>query len=173
MKAMNILLLVMVLSTLVAFAWDGLPAVKLVVHAILDPTTGILLNWNAVIGLVIITFLITLITTLLQKYTTDQATLKELKKEQKLLSDEMKKVKAHPEKMMELQQKQLEIMGKTMPLTMRPLLFTMIPFVLFLRWFGDYFKLYPISMFGLSWFWAYFICSIVFSMILRKVLDVQ
>jgi|SRR3989338_1291785 len=173
MKGMGILLLVMLLSALVASMWNSVPIIKDTAHAILDPTAGSMLDWNLSVGFLIIAALITLITTLIQKYTTDQKTIKELRQESKLLNEEMKKFKEHPEKLTELQKKQFEILGKTMPLTMRPLLYTAIPFVLFLRWFNDYFLLYPVKIFGLTWFWAYFFSSIIFSIILRKVLKVQ
>ncbi len=173
MKGMNILILVMLLTTGIAILWSNIPAIKLTVHAILDPTIGIFLSWSTTVGLLIITAIIVLITTLLQKYTTDQQTLKELKEEQKLLSEEMKKFKEHPEKLMELQKKQFELMGKTMPLTMRPLIYTAIPFVLFFRWFNDYFTANPTKVFGISWFWAYFLASIIFSTIFRKVMKVH
>jgi uncharacterized membrane protein (DUF106 family) len=173
MKGMKILILVMLLTTGVAIMWNNIPLIKSTVHAILDPTIGIFFNRNVSVGLLIITAIIVLITTLLQKYTTDQQTLKELKEEQKLLSEEMKKFKEHPEKLMELQKKQFELMGKTMPLTMRPLMYTAIPFVLFFRWFNDYFIANPEKVFGMNWFWAYFIASIIFSTIFRKILKVQ
>lgn len=173
MKGMGVLFLVMLLTTAVAFLWNGLPIVKNAVHAILDPAVGPLLAWQAAVGLIIITALITLITTIIQKYTTDQKTLKELKEEQKLLNEEMKKYKDHPEKLMELQKKSFEIVGKTMPITMRPLLYTAIPFVLFFRWFSDYFIANPVKIIGLSWFWAYLIFSIIFSTIFRKLMKVQ
>ncbi|MEK6893352.1 MAG: EMC3/TMCO1 family protein [Nanoarchaeota archaeon] len=170
---MKILILVMLLTTGVAILWNNLPIIKNTVHAALDPTIGIFLDWNVAIGMLVVTAIIVLITTLLQKYTTDQQTLKELKEEQKLLSEEMKKFKEHPEKIMELQKKQFELMGKTMPLTMRPLIYTAIPFVLFFRWFSDYFIANPVKVLGMNWFWAYFLASIIFSTIFRKVLKVH
>jgi uncharacterized membrane protein (DUF106 family) len=173
MKGMGILILVMLLSTLVASMWNSVPVIKNTAHALLDPSVGALLNWQVTPGFLLIAALITLVTTLVQKYFTDQKTIKELRNESKILSEEMKQYKDHPEKLMELQRKQFEIMGKTMPLTMRPLLYTAIPFVLFLRWFSDYFTLHPIKIVGLSWFWAYFLSSIIFSVIFRKVLKVQ
>jgi uncharacterized membrane protein (DUF106 family) len=60
---------------------------------------------------------------------------------------------------------------------MRPLLYTAIPFVLFFRWFADYFSnpfFAAFRFFGfLSWFWFYLIGSIIFSSIFRKVLKVS
>ena len=110
----------------------------------------------------------------IQKYTTDQNLLREIKKEQKLLQGEMKKYKDHPEKLLEMQKKQLEFIPKTMDITMRPLLYTIVPIVLFFRWFSDYFALYPeIKIFGyLGWIWAYLIFAIIFSIIFRKIFNV-
>jgi uncharacterized membrane protein (DUF106 family) len=97
-----------------------------------------------------------------------------LKDEQKKLQEEMKQHRDKPEKMMEIQKKQFELISQTMPLTMRPLLYTAIPFVLFLRWFGDYFLLHTsVKIIGLSWFWAYLILSIILSTIFRKMFKVQ
>jgi uncharacterized membrane protein (DUF106 family) len=176
MQGMKLMLLVMVVSMLVASLWSSVPIIKTTVHAILNPSAGTFLNWNYSWGLVIITGVITLITTLLQKYTTDQEAIKQLKVEQKSLQEKMKDVKDNPEKMMELQKEQMELtFNKMMPLTMRPLIYTAIPFVLFLRWFSDYFTTAgnPKLFSFFSWFWAYFLFSIVFSSIFRKVLKVH
>lgn len=167
--------IVLIASLLIASFWDKLLVIKHSVHAVLDPSAGALLNWNVTYGMILLTLIITLITTLFQKYTTDQETLRELKKEQKLLQEEMKKYKDHPEKLIELQKKQFEFIPKTFQLTMRPLLFTGVPVFLFIRWFMDYFSAIPeFRFFGfLTWLWFYIICSIIFSVILRKVLKVE
>ena len=168
------LIIVMLVSLLIAGLWTKIPVIKETIGAGLDPTLGAMLNWNILVGMLVIVFILSVIMTLAQKYLTDQATLKELKKEQKLLQDEMKKYKEHPEKMLELQKKQFEIIPKTMKLTMRPLIYTGIPIILFFRWFMDYFAIMPdFKFFGfLSWFWFYLIFSIIFSIILRKVFKV-
>ena len=90
------------------------------------------------------------------------------------MQEEMKKYKDDPAKLLEFNKKQMEKIPETMKITMRPLMYTMIPFILFFRWFGDYFTaLEGFKFFGfLSWFWFYLIFSIVFSTILRKVLKV-
>ena len=118
--------------------------------------------------------IIAILTTIIQKYATDQETLKELKKEQKLLQEEMKKYKDHPEKLMELQKKQLEFIPKTMKLSMRAIVYTGVPFILLFRWFMDFFNTIPdFRFFGfLSWFWFYLIFTIILSSILRKIFKV-
>ena len=166
--------IVMIISLLIAFFWDSSPFIKNTVHAILNPTAGTLLNLNLMWGMITLIFLITLAMTLIQKYGTDQETLRELKKEQKILQEEAKKYREHPEKLMEFQKKQMEFIPKTLKLSMRPIMITGIPLILFFRWFIDFFSAAgnP-KFFGvLSWFWFYLISSIVLSSILRKVLKV-
>jgi len=166
--------IVMIISLLIAFLWNSVSFIKDGAHAILNPTAGVLLNLNLTWGMIIIVFMIAIFMTLIQKYATDQKTLKEMKKEQKLLGEEMKKYREHPEKMIELQKKQFESIPRMMKISMRPIIYTAIPLILFFRWFMDYFAaIGDPRFFGfLSWFWFYLIGSILFSSILRKVLKV-
>jgi len=88
----------------------------------------------------------------------------------------MKKFKNDPGKMLELNKKQMEFIPKTFDLTMKPIIYTAIPFVLFFRWFSDYFSISFVGFkfFGfLSWFWFYLIFSIIFSTIFRKAFKVH
>jgi len=176
MKALYLFLIMTVFGLIFGGMWNSIPAIKNSVHAVLDPSFGSMLDWNIYIGMFIIILIINLITTFAQKYLTDQASLKQIKDEQKILQAQMKEFKQHPEKMMELQKKQMEFIQKTFDLTMKPLIFTFIPFILFFRWFNDYFSmpdLVGFKFFGLlSWFWIYLIFSIVFSSVLRKVFKV-
>jgi uncharacterized membrane protein (DUF106 family) len=170
---MKSLIIVFALSIAVALFWNQVPIISQSVHYLLDPSLGNLLNWNATLGMIIIVAGLTLITVLFQKFGTDQATLRELKKEQKLLSEEMKKYKDDPEKLMELNKKQLEFIPKTMELTTRPLIYTAVFFVLFFRWFNDYFIAQEIIFLGfISWFWFYIIFSFAFNFLFRKLLNV-
>src|SRR4030042_2338689 len=116
---MKMFLIILLLSSLVALLWNQVPIINQTVHAILDPTIGGILNWNVTYGMILIVVFLSFIMTLVQKYGTDQATLKELKKEQKILQGEMKKYKENPEKLLELNKKQMEFIPKTMELTMR------------------------------------------------------
>ncbi|MEA3329782.1 MAG: hypothetical protein U9Q06_03480 [Nanoarchaeota archaeon] len=168
------IVVVMLLSLLIVWLWNKVPAISETAHKILDPSVGVLLNWNVTWGMIILVFGISVFMTLVQKYATDQKTLKELKKEQKILQAEMKKYKEHPEKLMELQKKQLEFIPKTFQLTSRSIMFTGVPLILFFRWFGDYFMTIPdFRFFGFfTWIWFYLILTLVFSSILRKFMDV-
>jgi len=174
MKELKTLFTVMLVSIIIALSWDSVKGIRDAAHSVLDPTLGTILDLHLNIGFLIAVAIIGLITTLVQKYATDQATIKQIKDEQKALQVEMKQYKEHPEKLMELQKKSMELVFKTMPLTMRPLVYTAVPFILLLRWFGDYFITNPIKIFGFfSWLWAYILFSILFSSIFRKWLKVH
>jgi uncharacterized membrane protein (DUF106 family) len=168
-KGLKTLFLINCLALILAFFWNSIPYVRDTAHAILNPSVGVLLDWNITWGLIIVSFFISLIISMLQKYTTDQKLLKEIKVEQKFVQEEMKKYKGHPEKLLELQKKQMEFFLKTFDITIRPALYTSIPFILLFRWFNDYFVANPVKIFGfLGWIWAYLIFSILFSIVFRK-----
>lgn len=164
----------MIASLAAATLWDKVPIIGESVHIAFDPSLGKMLDWNVTIGLIIITAVLNLITTLIHKKVTDQDMLKTIKEEQKLVNEEMKLYKDNPGKTMELSKKSMELAFKTFPITMRPVVYTAIPFILLIRWFGDYFKTNPVKILGfMSGFWAYIVFFVVFSIIWRKILKVH
>ncbi|KHO47164.1 MAG: DUF106 domain-containing protein [DPANN group archaeon] len=170
--------LVMIFSLLIALLWDQISWLKDSIHAILNPTAGFLLEWNLTLGMLIIVLVISFLTTIVQKYATDQKALKELKKEQKILKEEMDKVKNHPEKYLALQKKQMaempETFKRTMTLSSRAMVYTAVPFILFFRWFNDYFTATgnPVFLGFMGWFVFYLITTLIFSGIIKKYMDV-
>ncbi len=169
------IMIFMIIALLIAFAWDKLTIISKSVHYVLDPTFGKLLTWNNLIGLVIITFIMTLLVSLVQKFTTDQEALRSLKEEQKALQEEMKNNKDNPEKMSEISKKQLALIPKSFGLSGKSIVYTTIPFILLLRWFQDYFTGVgePKILFFFGWLGSYIIFSIIFSIIIRKVLKIH
>jgi len=168
------LIIIMIFSVLIAFFWDSIPLIKNSVGTILNPTAGALLNWNITYGMILIILVLSLFTTVIQKYATDQKTLREMKEQQKKINEEAKKFRDNPEKMMEIQKESMKFMMPMMKLSMRAVVFTGIPFILFIRWFNDFFTIAgnP-EFFGfISWFWFYFLGTIIFSSIFRKILKV-
>ena len=165
---------VMLASIVIAGLWDKIPFIGNSVHFALDPTLGNILDLDLNIGFIIIVLIIVFLTTLVQKYGSDQEALKNLKDEQKKLQEEMKKYKDDAAKMMELQKKQFEHLPRTFELSMAPLVYTAIPFILLIRWFTDIFKNLgdPKILGFLGWIWAYLLLSIIFSAILRKIMKV-
>jgi uncharacterized membrane protein (DUF106 family) len=163
-------IIVMLITLVIAGLWDQVPSIKNSIHSVLDPSAGVLLNWNLNWGMTILVLIITLITTLVQKYATDQKRLKEIQKEQKEIQAEMQKLREHPEKMMELNKKSMPLMMEQMKLGMRGVVYTGIPFILLFRWFTDYFIVAGSpKVFGIGWIWFYLIGAIVIGSILRKI----
>ncbi len=165
---------VMLISLSIAFFWDSVPFIKNSVHFVLNPTAGWLLNLNLTFGMLVLVFILSLITTIAQKYTTDQETLKELRKGQKELQKEMKKFKNQPEKYMALQKKSFESIPKTFKLSMGAIIYTAIPFILLFKWFWDFFAAVgDPKFFGfMSWIVFYILFSLIFGTIIKKVLKV-
>lgn len=133
---------------------------------------GSLINWDPKIALIIISFLLTLIITVVYKLTTNQKMLKETKEELKEMQKEMRELKNDPKKMME---KQKELMEKNMKMMMhsfKPMIFTFLPIIIIFGWLRGVYQPLGKIMFGLSWIWIYIIFSIIFSMIIRKVLKI-
>lgn len=138
-------------------------------NAILGWTTKLGGAW----GIIIISLIITLITTLVYKYFTDQVALKKIRDDNQKLQEEMKNSKSDPKRMAELQKQMLQNgFMKPMKHQLKPLLITFIPFILIFSWLRTTYTPMGKLAFGMGWFGIYIISSIVFSMILRKLMKV-
>ncbi len=135
-------------------------------------TLGPFVNWSPSISLLIISFILTLITTLIYKYTTNQVMMKSFKEETKKMQEEMKLLKDNPNKMMEKNKELMEKNMKMMSQSFKPILFTFIPFVIIFIGLRNIYEPFGKILFGLSWIWIYIISSIIFSIILLKILKV-
>lgn len=157
-------------SFVVIFLWEQIPAIKNTAHMILDPTAGALINWSVTEGTLILFFIISFLMTVIQKYTTDQKTLKELKEQQKEINKEMQQYQKNPEKMLEINQRSMKLMGEIMSLSMKSSFITFIPLVLLFRWFNDTFTSLgdPLFFGFINWIWLYLISVLVFGGFLRK-----
>lgn len=175
----RIVMIFMLISLVIAFQWDKWTAIKNAVHAVLNPSAGVLLDWNMTVGMIIIVLILAIIMTIVQKYTTNQEELKKLKKEQKDLQKKAKELKHDPKKAMEIQKQIMPLTMKQMKLSMRSIAYTGIPFVLLYRWFYDYFGDIaiatgePVRFFGfMGWVVFYLVATLVFSSIIRKYMKV-
>lgn len=122
---------------------------------------------NPKISIACFSFFVVLISTLVQKYLTDQEHLKALKKRQKEISKEIKKSK-DPSVMQELNAELMELTMKMMKSSMKPMFITMIPFLLLFTWLRGVY----IPLMGSGWIWYYLGYSILISIVLRKILKV-
>jgi len=140
-----------------------------------DLIFGWAIKLSAPYNLMIITFVITLFTTLIYKFTTNQAMLKSIREEMKNIQNEIKGLKGSPEKMLEKQKQLSPLMLESYKHIFKPMLITFLPLILILGWLKETFTANGEDIkiiFGLSWFWSYILFSVIFSIIIRKVLKV-
>ncbi len=132
-------------------------------------------NIHPVFGIVFISFLLTLISTLAYKYLTNQEALKKLKEDHKSLRDEIEKHKNNPAKAAELQKQLLhKSFMEPMSHQIKPMIATFLPFILVLGWLSKVYKGVDLNLWFIhNWFWAYFIIAIIFSSVLRKLFKVH
>lgn len=93
-----------------------------------------ILSWDYWILIVILSLIVTLISTLTYKYTTDQKKIKQYRKEVKDMQKEMKEHKNDQKKMMKIQQEMMKKNGELMKQSFKPMLYTFIPLILILGW---------------------------------------
>ena len=122
---------------------------------------------NPKISIVLLAFLITLITTLVTKYTTNQDRMKELKNIQKACQITLKDNKGNPKKEQEIQKEIMDCSMELLRHSLKPMLITMIPLVIFFWWVKGMYA--PILT---SWFWWYLGVGIASNILLRKVMDI-
>ncbi|MCK5321094.1 DUF106 domain-containing protein [Candidatus Pacearchaeota archaeon] len=122
------------------------------------------------ISLAVISFCVTLVSTLVQKWLTNQEHMKSLKMRQKEIQKELKGCKEE-HILKELNLEMLNLTGIMMKSSMKPMFVTIIPFLILFNWLkGTYGAEEPLIA---SWIWYYLGFSIVSSMALRKVLNVH
>ncbi len=129
-----------------------------------------LIQNNPRIAIIILSFLVTLFITTVTYFMTDRERMKEIRDRQKELRKEMKQYKDNPEKMLEINKKLMEDMPEQLKHSMKPMLITFIPIIIFFGWLRATFALTAISS---TWFWWYIGSSILFSIVIRKVVGLQ
>jgi uncharacterized membrane protein (DUF106 family) len=126
-----------------------------------------LISWiaaNPLFSLLIFSALITLISTLVTKWLTNQEHLKSLKERQKQIQKDMKNHKPGEKMFEELQNEMLQISMTMMKSSFKPMLVTIIPFLILFHWLKKTYD--PLLD---SWIWWYIGSSIGYSLIYRKI----
>ena len=126
---------------------------------------------------------LSLVVTIIYRFATDQAEMKELKKQLKEFQDKFKQHKDDPNKMLEVQKEMSTVNMKYFKQSMKPTLITIVPFIIIFHFLG---KIYttitvvplpfhvPLSTLetGLGWVGTYVIFSMIFTTLFRKALKV-
>ena len=116
----------------------------MVFENILNPIFSPLLNLPTLWAVVILSFLISLVITLVYKFTTNQNLMKQLKEEMKEFQKEIKELKQDPAKAMQVQKKSMQTNMKYMMHSMRSTLFSFIPIIIIFSWMTANFAYSPI-----------------------------
>ena len=116
----------------------------MVLADILDPILSPILRIDPLLAIIIMSFLFSLIITVVYKYTTNQDLMKQLKSEMKELQKEMKELRDKPEDMMRVQRKAMQTNMKYMTQSFKSTLYTIIPVILIFSWMNANFAYEPI-----------------------------
>jgi len=133
--------------------------------------------------LLVISIVLSIIVTLIYKYATDQAVMKELKGQLKKYQQQMKESKDDMQKLNEIQKKSMAVNMKYMKQSFKPMIITMIPFIIIFWWLRSIYTdvvVIPLSFHvplsalatGLGWIGTYIIFSMIFTTLFRKALKV-
>jgi uncharacterized membrane protein (DUF106 family) len=110
----------------------------------LSPVLDPLLRLPPLVVLIIISFLITLIVTIVYKLMTDQKKMKEMKEQIKDYQKKMKETK-DTKKMLDIQKKAMDVNMQYMMQSMRPTLITFIPLIFVFAWLNTSMGYYPLQ----------------------------
>ena len=101
---------------------------------LLNPILSPLLNLPTFWAIIVLSFVISLIITVIYKYTTDQNLMKQLKDEMKAFQKQIKELKKEPERAMAIQKKSKQTNMKYMMQSMKSTLYSFIPIILIFGW---------------------------------------
>ena len=124
---------------------------------------------NPIASIVSISFLVTLIMTLVTKHFTDQTRMKELKKIQKACQIKLKDNKGNIEEQKKIQKEMMACSMELMKHSFKPMIFTFIPLIAIFWWVRGVFLETAIAS---TWLWWYIGIAISSSIVLRKILNV-
>ncbi len=106
-------------------------------------------NWYAetsyFIVILLLALLVTLISTLMLKFTSDQSKIKRLKEDIKKLRKKQKKHKDDQEKFLEVQKEMMSKNTEVMKQSFRPMIYTFVPIILILAWMAGNLAFEPLQ----------------------------
>jgi len=111
---------------------------------LLNPVFSPLLKLPTLWAIILLSFLISLIITLIYKYATDQNLMKQLKEEMKELQKETKELRKEPEKAMQVQKQVMQTNMKYMGQSMKSMIYTFIPIIIIFGWMNTHLAYEPI-----------------------------
>jgi len=107
--------------------------------AILDPVLGWVLIFHPFVSILILSFIVTMLSNIIYKYTTNQKEMKNLKERIEGFRKEIKAAKDNPKKMMKLNQEAMSVNMQYMQKSLKPMLFTFLPIIIIFAWMNAHF----------------------------------
>jgi uncharacterized membrane protein (DUF106 family) len=107
--------------------------------AFLDPVLGWALLFHPFVAILILAFIVTMISNLIYKYTTDQREMKRLKEQIEDYRKKIKEARDNPKKMMKLNQDAMSVNMQYLTKSLKPMLFTFIPIIVIFAWMNAHF----------------------------------
>lgn len=111
---------------------------------ILDPVLNFLLPLGPFWVILIISLFISVLTTIVYKYTTDQEKLKRLKADLKRYQKKAAALKSEPEKAVKVQKDMMKLNGQYMKSSLKSTLYTFLPIIIFFGWLAAHFAFMPL-----------------------------
>lgn len=106
---------------------------------VLNPVLGWVLHLPPIAGIAILCVIITFVSTLLYKYTTDQTLLRQVREETKALQAQAKAQKDNPEKALETNQKMMAVSMRGMKENFKSIIWTFLPMLIIFGWLTSHF----------------------------------
>ena len=107
--------------------------------AFLDPVLGWVLIFHPFVAILILSVIVTLLSNIIYKYTTNQKEMKSLKERIEGFRKEIKAAKDNPKKMMKLNQEAMSVNMQYMSKSLKPMLFTFLPIIIIFAWMNAHF----------------------------------
>lgn len=113
---------------------------------ILDPVIGPLLQTTSpFITILVVSIVVSVFTTLIHMFATDQEKLKRLKADMKRYQKKLKTLKDSPDKALKVQKDLMKINGEYMKSSFKTTLYTIIPLLIFFGWLGANLAFAPLA----------------------------
>ena len=103
-----------------------------------------LLEWNAFLGIFLVSLFVSFVVTVVYKFATNQSEMKRLKDKQKEFQVTMKSQKDNPAEMMKTQKQAMAVSFEYMKQSFKPTLITMIPVLLIFSWMAGHLAFNPL-----------------------------
>jgi uncharacterized membrane protein (DUF106 family) len=133
----------------------------------------------SVLMVFVLSVILAFVLTLIYKFLGNQDEARKLKSDMKFYKEKMNEAKKgnNKDEMNKYVSEMLKASQRQMKMNMKPMFASMVLFFLVLGWMGNIYAevqfTLPVLGWVLNWFWIYFIVTIPFTVIFRKLMGVQ